>query len=145
MSLFIWFLVVCSDWLDGRVAYYLKQANDLGRMVDHSADAVYVAFSLVALSFNSTAHSNVLAILSILITLTFLQYLALSVGGSRQFSASSLGKFNGVFYYIFIGLYLLYLELNLHSLQGFLFFLILLLILTTGMLFLKNLGIKNPS
>lgn len=114
-TLFI--LAVISDMADGYLARKLKKVTALGGTLDHTSDAIFVTCCLAALAFLEM----VSWILPPLIVIAFIQYLldsrALS-GNSLQ--ASSLGKYNGIMYYLLAGFAVLQQTFNISFLPQFL-------------------------
>ena len=96
-----WFTVAClTDIFDGRVARRHSGVSDLGGKLDHSADAFLVTTAVASLSM----HALVPWLLAPMIALAFVQYYFDSRASQKQtLIPSSLGKWNGVGYYILVG------------------------------------------
>lgn len=97
---------VVSDFLDGIVARSRKTASNLGGVLDHTADAVFVAVTLWGIAYLEvgTGADVVPGILPWLIVLAFLQYLFDSKALSGQpLRTSRLGRVNGIAYYVVAG------------------------------------------
>ena len=98
---------VLSDVLDGIVARRRGTASALGGLLDHSADAIYVAVTLWALAYvEAKAGTDVVpGILPLFIALAFLQYMldSKSLAG-KPLRGSWLGRCNGIAYFVFAGL-----------------------------------------
>ena len=97
---------VASDFLDGIVARWRGTVSNLGGVLDHTADAVFVAVTLWGIAkLEVDAGIDVVpGVLPWLIVLAFLQYVfdskALSGAPLR---ASRLGRVNGIAYYVVAG------------------------------------------
>jgi cardiolipin synthase len=92
---------VATDFLDGWASRRLGEVSPGGRTFDHATDAIFVAAGLAAL-----ASRGALPVwLAPLVMLAFLQY-ALDSGGfsGRFLRASSLGRANGIAYYVLLGI-----------------------------------------
>jgi phosphatidylglycerophosphate synthase len=91
---------VATDFADGRVARLRGEASRLGGFLDHAVDATFVVLGLAAL-----AHAGVVpALLPPAIATAFVQYAIDSrvVSGGRL-RASALGRWNGILYYVLLG------------------------------------------
>ena len=97
---------VASDFLDGIIARWRDTVSNLGGVLDHTADAVFVAVTLWGIAYLEvgTGTDVVPGILPWLIVLAFLQYLLDSKALSGQpLRASWLGRVNGIAYYVVAG------------------------------------------
>ena len=97
---------VASDFLDGIIARRRGTVSNLGGVLDHTADAVFVAFTLWGIAYLEvgTGTDVVPGILPWLIALAFLQYLFDSKALSGQpLRTSRLGRVNGIAYYVVAG------------------------------------------
>lgn len=97
---------VASDFLDGIIARWRNTVSNLGGVLDHTADAVFVAVTLWGIAYLEvgTGTDVVPGILPWLIVLAFLQYLFDSKALSGQpLRASWLGRTNGIAYYVVAG------------------------------------------
>lgn len=97
---------VASDFLDGIIARWRDTVSNLGGVLDHTADAVFVAVTLWGIAYLEvgTGTDVVPGILPWLIVLAFLQYLFDSKALSGQpLRASWLGRVNGIAYYVVAG------------------------------------------
>jgi phosphatidylglycerophosphate synthase len=93
-------LAVATDLADGPLARRRGEVSPLGALVDHAADASFVAVGCAALA----ARGAVTPLLPALIAAAFAQYALgsdASGGGPR---ASALGRWNGIGYYAALGL-----------------------------------------
>lgn len=94
-----WFAVV-TDLLDGRVARHYGEASTLGGLFDHATDATFVAVGLLAVA--QTGQTPLL--LPPLVLAAFLQYTLDSRALSgRPLRASGLGRWNGISYFVLLG------------------------------------------
>ncbi|MBW1882148.1 MAG: CDP-alcohol phosphatidyltransferase family protein [Deltaproteobacteria bacterium] len=97
----LFWLAVASDWVDGRLARARGESSALGALLDHGSDATLVVFGLVALA----AAGQTPWVLPCLVGAAFLQYVLDSralVG--CQLRASALGRWNGILYFVPIGI-----------------------------------------
>lgn len=96
----LFWLAVATDMMDGRVARARGEASAFGGLLDHASDATFVALGLVALS----AAGQVPFALPFLVVVAFLQYVmdSRSLEG-RTLRASFLGRWNGVLYFVPLG------------------------------------------
>lgn len=97
---------VASDFLDGIIARWRNTVSNLGGVLDHTADAAFVAVTLWGMAYLEvgTGTDVVPGILPWLIVLAFLQYLFDSKALSGQpLRASWLGRTNGIAYYVVAG------------------------------------------
>ena len=94
-------VAVVTDLVDGPVARRRNTASDLGGKVDHTCDAVYVVVTLTALGIQGYVNLA----LPVLIALAFAQYV-IDSGAHRQrpLRASMLGRWNGVAYFVLVGI-----------------------------------------
>ena len=98
-------LAVATDLLDGRVARRFGESSPLGGLLDHATDATFVTAGLGALAFRG----EVPGLLPVLVALSFVQYaldsrrLSPEPGGPALLRASSLGRFNGIAYFVPLG------------------------------------------
>lgn len=90
-------LAVLTDLLDGPLARRYRQASALGGIADHATDAVFVSALLTALW-----HLGYVPwLLPLLVLAAFLQYTADSRAlGGRTLRGSSLGRANGIGYFV---------------------------------------------
>ena len=97
---------VASDFLDGILARWRNTVSNLGGVLDHTADAVFVAVTLWGIAYLEvgTGTDVVPGILPWFIVLAFLQYLFDSKALSGQpLRTSWLGRVNGIAYYVVAG------------------------------------------
>jgi phosphatidylglycerophosphate synthase len=91
---------VASDLADGRLARRWGEASPLGGLLDHASDAVFVTAGLGALA----RAGEVPLALPWLVAAAFLQYVLDSrAAGSRGLRASPLGRWNGIAYFVLVG------------------------------------------
>jgi phosphatidylglycerophosphate synthase len=94
-------LAVATDLLDGRVARRFGEATPLGGLLDHCADAAFVAAGLGALAWQGA----VPAPLPLLVAAAFVQYVLDSRAlAGRRLRASRLGRYNGIAYFVLLGI-----------------------------------------
>ena len=99
-GVFFW-LAVATDFADGWVARRYSEESALGGLVDHAVDATFVATGAAALAWLGLLP----AALPPLIAVAFLQYALDSRWlAGRALHASALGRWNGIGYYVAIGI-----------------------------------------
>ncbi len=98
-ALFGW--AVATDLVDGRLARRRGEVSNLGGLLDHSADALFCSVGLGALAFAGA----VPAPLPFLVALAFTQYMldSRSIAG-QPLRASFLGRWNGILYFVMVGI-----------------------------------------
>ena len=90
-----------SDFYDGRIARDQNTVSRLGGLLDHTADCVFVACALAALGYLEIVPWY----LSPLVVVAFVQYVVDSgVFKKRELVASRLGKWNGIAYFVLVGI-----------------------------------------
>ena len=91
---------VISDLLDGYWARKKQLTTTVGRYLDHLADCAFVVCAFLALS----VMNFVTVVLPILVMLAFTQYVFDSkANGKATLSSSRLGRWNGITYFVFVG------------------------------------------
>lgn len=96
----IFVVAVATDIADGRVARATGQVSARGGLFDHSVDALFVTLSLGACAFAGFVNY----LLPVLIATAFLQYMIDSnAQAGRALRASKLGRYNGIAYYVLLG------------------------------------------
>lgn len=101
VALLLFAAAVVTDLLDGRLARRRGEASNLGGLLDHGADAVFVTAGTGALACAGV----VPGLLPWLIAAAFLQYVVdskIAVGNSLR--GSSLGRWNGIGYFVLLGI-----------------------------------------
>ena len=99
LVLFAW--AVVTDMVDGRLARRRGEVSRLGGLLDHSADALFCSVSLGALACVGVVPVP----LPFLVAVAFSQYLLDSRAlAGRPLRASFLGRWNGIFYFVLIGI-----------------------------------------
>lgn len=95
-----WF-AVATDFADGRLARARGEASTFGGLLDHATDASFVCLGLLALAFSGIVPQA----LPLLVILAFVQYVldSKSLAG-RKLRASLLGRWNGILYFVPIGI-----------------------------------------
>jgi phosphatidylglycerophosphate synthase len=93
----IFWVAVATDVADGRVARRFGEVSEYGRLIDHSADAIFVSTGAAALACVGVLPYA----LAPAIALAFLQYaLDARAPGEREPRPSRLGHWNGIAYYV---------------------------------------------
>ena len=101
VALVVFVAAVVTDFLDGPVARRTGEDSSLGGVLDHATDAVFVTAGTGALGCTG----EVPQILPWLIAAAFLQYLLDSrVAAGRSLRTSVLGRWNGVAYFVVVGI-----------------------------------------
>jgi len=101
VALVVFIAAVLTDLLDGWVARRLGEVSSLGSVLDHATDAFFVIAGIGALGCTGEAPQ----ILPWLIAAAFLQYLVDSrVSAGRPLRSSVLGRWNGVAYFVLLGI-----------------------------------------
>jgi cardiolipin synthase (CMP-forming) len=99
-ALLLFALAVFTDLVDGRVARRFGEASPLGGFLDHASDAAFVSAGLAALAYLG----QVPAALPALVVLAFVQYALDSRAlAGRSLRASALGRWNGIAYFVLLG------------------------------------------
>ncbi len=94
----IYVIAVGTDLSDGYLARKYGTTSQLGGFLDHSADAVFVSASLAAFAYLQLTP----AWLPVVVILAFTQYaLDSDVLKGQPLRASSLGRYNGIAYYVY--------------------------------------------
>ena len=101
LTLLIFVAAVLTDLLDGQVARRFGEASPLGGVLDHATDAAFVIAGTGALG----CAGEVPQILPWLIAAAFLQYVVDSrVAAGSSLRSSVLGRWNGVAYFVVLGI-----------------------------------------
>jgi cardiolipin synthase len=96
----VFWLAVVTDLVDGRVARRRGEASRLGGVLDHTTDALFVASGLAACAWRGV----IPAALPPLVLLAFAQYaLDSRVLAGQRLRTSLLGRWNGIAYYVILG------------------------------------------
>ncbi len=95
-----WF-AVATDVADGRLARARGETSVFGGLLDHATDASFVCLGLAALAMSGV----VPAALPVLVLVAFVQYVldSKSLAG-RNLRASFLGRWNGILYFVPLGI-----------------------------------------
>lgn len=100
LSVIAFVLAIASDVFDGRVARARQQTTRLGTLIDHGADATFVTVMLASAAWLGLVPGA----LPLLIAVAFLQYaLDSGLGAGRPLRGSSLGRINGIGYFVLAG------------------------------------------
>ncbi len=101
LALVLFVAAVASDLLDGRVARRFGEASPLGGFLDHASDALFVASGLAGLAWLAL----VPALLPPLVVAAFTQYALDSRAlAGHALRASALGRWNGIAYFVLLGI-----------------------------------------
>lgn len=92
-------LAIATDLADGWVARRYGEASPLGGLADHAADALFVTAGCAAFAW----HGELPVWLPLAIALAFTQYVLDSRPGPRL-RGSSLGRWNGIAYFVAVGI-----------------------------------------
>jgi len=91
---------VVTDFYDGRIARRLHQTSPLGGLFDHATDAMYVTLGCWAIAQLDLINP----VLPWLIPLAFVQYMLDSKAlAGAALRTSTIGRWNGVAYYVVLG------------------------------------------
>lgn len=103
ISLGLYAFAVGTDFFDGYLARKSNQVTRLGSYIDHFSDCCFVVCALLALSIQEV----VPVVLPILIIGAFTQYILDSgVIQHQQLRPSQLGRWNGISYFVLVGVIL---------------------------------------
>jgi phosphatidylglycerophosphate synthase len=96
----IFWMAVASDLVDGRIARARGESSAFGGLLDHASDATFVIVGLLALASSDQTPW----ILPYLVGAAFIQYVLDSKTlAGRPLRASALGRWNGILYFVPIG------------------------------------------
>ena len=100
LALVLFWSAVVTDVADGRIARARGESSAFGGLLDHATDASFVALGLAALAMEGI----VPVALPVLVLAAFLQYMldSKSLAG-RALRASFLGRWNGILYFVPLG------------------------------------------
>jgi len=93
-------LAVATDLVDGRVARRYGETSALGGVFDHATDAAFVAAGLAAVALLGEVNPW----LPLAVVLAFVQYVVDSRAPLRPLRASALGRWNGIAYFVLLGI-----------------------------------------
>jgi phosphatidylglycerophosphate synthase len=97
----LFWLAVGTDLVDGRIARARGESTHFGGLFDHACDALFVTTGLAALA----ASGIVPAWLPVLVAVAFAQYVLDSRWlAGEPLRASALGRWNGVLYFVPLGI-----------------------------------------
>ena len=100
IALYVFVFAAVTDLLDGPVARRLNEASPLGGLFDHATDAAFVTCTLGACA----AYHVIPWPLVVLIPAAFLQYTFDSRAlAGQSLRTSSLGRINGIAYFVLTG------------------------------------------
>ena len=110
ISVAILWTAIFTDLLDGYLARKKNLTSAIGGLIDHGSDAFFVTFTIAAL----THHEWAPVMLVCIIPAAFIQYMLDSKALAGQpLKASSLGKYNGISYFVFAGFPVMQLALGI--------------------------------
>jgi phosphatidylglycerophosphate synthase len=94
-------IAIATDFADGAVARRRGESTRLGGFLDHATDALFVTCGLAALA----AGGQLTAVLPVLVAVAFTQYaLDSRVAAGGALRGSALGRWNGIAYYVMLGI-----------------------------------------
>ncbi|MEZ4334695.1 MAG: CDP-alcohol phosphatidyltransferase family protein [Myxococcota bacterium] len=97
----LFWLAVASDWSDGRLARARGEASRLGGLLDHASDACLVSAGLAVLALDG----RITRWLPVLVVVAFVQYVLDSRWlAGRPLRTSALGRWNGILYFVPLGI-----------------------------------------
>jgi len=98
----LFWLAVVTDMADGRLARARGEVSAFGGLLDHATDASFVTLGLAALA----SRGVVPWALPILVAAAFVQYVldSKSLAG-RELRGSFLGRWNGILYFVPLGIF----------------------------------------
>lgn len=97
----LFWLAVGTDLADGRLARARGESSRLGGLLDHASDATFVAAGLAVLA----GQGRIVMALPVLVVVAFVQYVLDSRWlAGRSLRASRLGRWNGVLYFVPLGI-----------------------------------------
>jgi len=96
----LFWIAVATDLLDGRIARHYGEASALGGLLDHATDAIFVTVGLGAFA----SRGEVPVVLPWMIAGAFIQYTLDSRAlRGRPLRTSQLGRWNGIGYFVLLG------------------------------------------
>jgi len=100
VALALYVFAVASDFVDGPLARRRGETSAFGGLLDHLSDATFVSLGLGACALRGLVPPS----LAIFVALAFAQYAldSRSLSG-RPLRASFLGRWNGIAYYVLLG------------------------------------------
>ena len=121
LAAFVLWVAIATDIADGLLARRLGAESNLGGLLDHSSDAIFVTATLVGL----TNHSLIPIALPFCVVLAFLQYMfdSRSLLG-KPLRASRLGQYNGICYFVLGGFPIMQFSLQIFVFDAEFFFLL---------------------
>lgn len=97
----LFWLAVASDSIDGRLARARGESSRLGGLLDHASDACLVSAGLAVLAVDG----RLTPWLPVLVVVAFVQYVLDSRWlAGRPLRASRLGRWNGILYFVPLGI-----------------------------------------
>lgn len=106
----ILWVAIFTDVMDGYLARKQQTSSPIGGLFDHGSDAVFVTVTIAA----HLHHDWAPVLLVFMIPAAFLQYMLDShTLAGQPLRASSLGKYNGISYFVFAGFPIMQLTLGM--------------------------------
>ncbi len=97
----LFWLAVVTDLVDGRIARARGESSAFGGLLDHASDALFVATALAGLAMGG----RIPFALPVLVAVAFFQYVLDSrTLAGQPLRASQLGRWNGVCYFVPVGM-----------------------------------------
>ena len=101
LACLLFWLAVGTDLLDGRIARARGESSRFGGLLDHASDASFVVSGLAALALGG----RITLILPTLVVIAFVQYVLDSRWlAGEPLRASGLGRWNGILYFVPLGI-----------------------------------------
>ena len=111
----ILWIAIATDIADGQLARHLRAQSNLGGVLDHGSDAVFVTIMLAALVY----HDLVPLVLPVLIPVAFLQYMLDSKAlAGKSLRTSILGRYNGICYFVLGGFPIMQHALQIYLIEA---------------------------
>ena len=111
ISVAILWTAIFTDLLDGYLARKKNLTSAIGGLMDHGSDAFFVTFTIARSDPSRMGSGNRLVCI---IPAAFIQYMLDSKALAGQpLNASSLGKYNGISYFVFAGFPVMQLTLGI--------------------------------
>jgi phosphatidylglycerophosphate synthase len=96
----LFWLAVATDLVDGRIARARGESSTFGGLLDHATDALFVSTALAGLAMGG----RIPFFLPVLVVVAFFQYVLDSrTLAGRPLRASAVGRWNGVCYFVPVG------------------------------------------
>lgn len=97
----LFWLAVVTDLVDGRIARARGESSAFGGLLDHASDALFVSTALAGLALGG----RIPFVLPVLVVVAFFQYVLDSrTLAGQPLRASAVGRWNGVCYFVPVGI-----------------------------------------